>query len=434
MRCVPLFVCLALAPLFWSCDRFIPSKNHLVDAHSHQGEACPLKTAKEWQAFLERAADNKKWAVTCEDSACDEKYYAYVQTEVRGTFEKCANYVSSHPAISQCTQRLRRFTTAWLHQHDPENYGFNVNNHEYLTAQEAPDKPPGMMKVPQAIIDSLPSRTKVEAAARKSGLKYLTHNSALGGSRTFIFNPDPKGRYDQWFLLNLQDEKDAIKSQTPLSIIVVQKKTLEGKALPKVRLHFRDYTIYPETTGYRLQLHETNNGKCYSCHPNGVRQLIERRTPVLQAEPVLGEDHYGSAKVPRDFAEQRLIAFNRKLRSYGGADWTGQITPEDHGPALGGPQGCLECHNGESRAALNVSISMNQIRQKVMFELNMPYDSPMPALLERVQMSPHEVTMQDKIKLEKALEMNEALTDQFEAARFPTLKSWLLENPCTQGG
>jgi len=48
-------------------------------------------------------------------------------------------------------------------------------------------------------------------AARLNGWRYITHNSALAphdaapteGARTFIFKPDPSGRFDQWMLLNL---------------------------------------------------------------------------------------------------------------------------------------------------------------------------------------------------------------------------------------
>ena len=40
--------------------------------------------------------------------------------------------------------------------HDDSSYGFAVDNEAYFAAQEAPDKPPGMMKIPGIIEAALP--------------------------------------------------------------------------------------------------------------------------------------------------------------------------------------------------------------------------------------------------------------------------------------
>ena len=246
---------------------------------------CPYQTPEQWQQFLETAADNKKWVDTCEDSTCDSEYFQYVQENIQKVFETCQSYINHHEEIARCTQNMRRFTPPWLRQHDEVSYGFNVDNHTYLTDQDAPDKPQGMMKPPEEIVAALPNLGQVEEAARTHGWKYLTHDSALGGFRTFVIISDPQGRFDQWMLLNLQVGQSSITEDTPMSILSVQKKDAAGKPLSKVQIHFRDYTIqHNERGGYKLHLHENSNGKCYACHTNGMRQLIARRTPILDAQ------------------------------------------------------------------------------------------------------------------------------------------------------
>jgi hypothetical protein len=394
---------------------------------------CPLRTAEEWQQFLNHSADDNGWAVTCEDEGCDEKFWRHVRTKVQATLAACAGVIAQTPQLEKCTANFRRFVPVWLRQHDGESYGFNVDNHRYLAEQESSDKPEGMMVVPPEIVAALPDRKRVEEAARKHGFKYLTHDSAIDGIRTFVLNPDPKGRYDQWLLLNLKAGKSALASTTmPLSVLTVQKADASGRRLSKVRLHFRDYTINDESRPYTLENNESGNGKCYACHASGVRQLIARRTPVLEGKPARGETGFDEAGVnpPKDFAFSRLMEFNRRLRSYGQPDWDGKILPEDHGPVLGKAQGCTDCHDGKSRGVLNMSTSVSQVEKKVLAELGMPYDTPLPRLLERDQMKNPALLPHEERMLKNAFDAHESLTKDFEASRMPELKKWLLETPC----
>jgi hypothetical protein len=396
---------------------------------------CPYHTPEEWQQFLERYANNAKWVVTCEDEACDKDYYKHVSENVQNTFEICAAYIDRHPEIKKCTANMRKFTPAWMLQHSYEGYGFIDNNHNYLKAQDAPDQPPGMMKIPPAIVSALPYRSRVEKVARENGWKYLTHDSALDDFRTFIFISDPQGRFDQWFLLNLAGGKGdrSLKDTTPLSILTVQKKDQAGRKFAQVKLHFRDYTLMKTKTGYKLELFEANNGKCFSCHTSGIRQLIARRTPMTEASPVKGEAGYNaddSAPPPEDFGLKRLNEFNSKLRSYGMPDWDGQVRPEDHGPHLGAAQGCTDCHDGNTRGALYVSLSHSQLEKKLFHELSMPSDTHLVALLERSEMKNPELTSDESFALQKGFESHEDMTKEFENSRFPILKHWFLESPC----
>lgn len=391
---------------------------------------CSLDTPAQWQTFLNTVVNNPKWVNTCEDSVCDEKFYSYVISRVQDTLTACEPYLAAHPNTNACVERLKRFTPSWLRQHDFTSYGFNVDNEHYLADQESAHRPAGMMLVPPEIIEALPDRKKVEEVARLHGWLYLSHDSGLGGSRTFVILRDPQDRYDTWLLLNLRDGNKQIKNGQPLSMITVQKRDADGKKLEKVQLHFRDYTLESHGSDFHLALYPTNNGKCYSCHSNGVRQLIMRRTPILDAKPVRGENGFNEKgeTQEKDFAYKRLMEFNRRLRSYGRPDWEGKITPENFGPALGEAQRCTECHNGTVRSALSVAFSHAQVKQKVVSELMMPLNSSFAKLLEKEMTG--KMSSSEKAALESARATRKQIFADFESSRFPTLKKWLLEIPC----
>jgi hypothetical protein len=224
-----------------------------------------------------------------------------------------------------------------------------------------------------------------------------------------------------------------VTQDTPMSILVVQKKDAAGNRLSHVRLHFRDYTIEHRESGYTVNLHETNNGKCYSCHANGMRQLIARRTPILQSKPSRGEPGFkeqDDGPADPEFSFQRLMELNKKIRSYGNPDWNGMIHPENHGPALGQAQGCIDCHDGKTRGILTVATSHDQVQKKILLELSMPPDTDLPRWIERNEMQDPVLTLPEQRSLKKALEAHEDLLRDFEASRFTELKKWFLQTSC----
>ena len=392
-------------------------------------DACPYQTPQEWQQFLERQAADPRWVDTCENGPCDAARYQLVRDTVQSVFERCDAFLSRHENIARCAENLRAFTPAWLQQHSPDSYGFTLANDAYLAAQEGADKPEGMMRPPPALVAALPRRDRVEKAARENGWKYLTHDSALGGVRTFVLIPDPAGRFDQWLLLNFTGKtQPEIEPYTPMSFLAVQKQDRAGHALPRVRLHFRDYTLRRSAEGYRLSLREINNGKCYSCHVSGTRQLIPRRTPTLEAKPVKGDPD--GATSTRDFAYGRLVEFNARLRAYGMPDWDGLIVPGHHGPPLGAAQGCTSCHDGKTRGAITASTSVSQLERKLSLELSMPPEGDLRGLVERNEMHDPKLSQTEARTLDDAFAEHEQLERQFMAARPLELKRWLLASSC----
>ncbi len=395
--------------------------------------SCPLETPEQWQQFLERYAGDARWVKTCEDKPCDAGYSRLVRQKIQGVLDRCQSYLAAHPPIALCTSNLRDFVPSFLAQHSEDSYGFTVDNHTYLAAQEAADRPAGMMQPPPGLIAAMPLRVNLEIAARKNGWKYITHDTALGGVRTFVFIPDPEGRFDQWMLLNfVKKDQPAIDPATPMSFIAVQKKDAAGHDLPQVRLHFRDYDLVPSDGGFQLQLFEDRNGKCYSCHPSGVRQLIDRRTQVLEAQPVKGERGYDPSgkTAPPDFAYGRLQELNARLGSYGLPDWEGRIVPAHHGPAIGSALGCTACHDGSLRGVLTVSSSPRQVQHRVHDELVMPPTPGLVSLLERSENRRVKLSPSERSRLEAALQTHEELNRDYDESRLPELRRWLLEQPC----
>ncbi|MCX6129894.1 MAG: hypothetical protein NTX25_12645, partial [Proteobacteria bacterium] len=237
--------------------------------------------------------------------------------------------------------------------------------------------------------------------------------------------------FDQWLLLNLNDESPDLKDGTPLSVLTVQKRDRAGQVLKKIKVHFRDYQIaHDKRNRYTLELDQSANGKCYACHSNGVRELIARHTPVLQAEPLPNEMLYSK---PQDFAYQRLLEFNRRLRSYGSPDWDHKIHRDDHGPILGAEQGCTDCHNNQSRGSLSVSTSPAQIKRKILEDLTMPPVAQAEYLLEQEQLHNISNPAIGQSKLSDLREKHRRILDDYEKSRLPTLTKWLKEVPCESG-
>jgi hypothetical protein len=388
--------CLPAATLLAACADSASSETHLAS------EACPLKTPRDWQGFIDAVAEDERWVETCSDPlSCDAltEFAAHVESDVLGTFERCAEDLAENPPIASCTDRLQRFAPTWLSQHASYSYGFRQDNHDYLAAQ-----PEGMMDPPAALIAALPERLAVEAAALSNGWLYLSHDSALGGVRTFVAISDPRGRFDQWLVMNLENP-------VLLSFIAVQKESATGDDLPAVRLHFRDYLLHEVDGSWQLTLPEQHDGRCYSCHASGLRQLIPTSSSA---------------------------SFNDRLLSYGLPDWGDTLEPGDHGPPLGADLGCTSCHDGRLRGPITVSANQAMLAQKMVGQLSMqglapgrrvPDEAAMQLLARESAGSPP-LSSEEQGELDEARSRHAADYQDLVASRFPSWKSWTLERAC----
>ncbi|MCX6109870.1 MAG: hypothetical protein NTZ90_09755 [Proteobacteria bacterium] len=395
-------------------------------------QSCSMQSHTQWQHFLDAYAHDDRWGKTCEQD-CDAEYAQFVQQRIQNTFTTCADVLHADPVLTKCTANFRGFVSSWLQLHAANSYGFNLSNDQYHQSQEATDKPPGMMTVPSEIIAALPERSQVEHVARRQGWKYLTHVSAIRGTRTMIYIPDSSSQFDRWLLINYEHDPDRVDAHSEVAFLAVQKQSRSGQKLSRFPLRFRDYHVSQSSEGYQLSLSRNFSGKCFACHPSGVRPLIDIITPQTSAKPVSGESDFNqddAAPAPAGFARRRLDEFNAILASYGLPDWEGMIAPETLGPALGGAQGCTNCHDGKRRGALSIVTSWPHIEQKIASELSMPPQRALTRLVEKKLMHPDEFHAADAATLAAGIELQTQTQRAFAAERLPALVAWLTEHRC----
>ena len=94
---------------------------------------------------------------------------------------------------------------------------------------------------------------------------------------------------------------------------------------------------------------------CFTCHPNGMRQLSP--TP-------------GSVQ-SRDLSA--LEQMKSKISGYNNLDWGVAITPKGYGPHLGEKQNCTSCHNNRvtGRGAINYMTEPSHIEHKLHGDFSM---------------------------------------------------------------
>lgn len=379
-------------------------------------DGCRLKTLADWQTFLEASAEGATWVKTCGDlddcAATTGDFAEHVQRDIVQALAKCAPDLRATPRLAACTANLRRFAPAWLRQHQSDAYGFEQPNQEYFAAQVGADAPPGMMDPPAALLNALPARAAVEAAAQQNGWASLTHDSCLGGTRTFIHVQGPDERFEQWLLYGIDPAQPNLSQGQLVSFIAIQKQTADGTPLGAVRLHFRDYTLALDPAGWKVDLPVGGPGKCYACHTSGVRQLLTYPD--------------GAA------------AFNEQLGTYGLPDWNGTIEPDDYGPALGSALGCTHCHDGQLRGKLTVFTSEGMLYQKLLQQLSMRAfsgteavpDLAAMALQERERAGSEPLTDNEQQALDAARAQHRRDLDALMGSRLSELQAWLLTVRC----
>jgi hypothetical protein len=144
------------------------------------------------------------------------------------------------------------------------------------------------------------------------------------------------GDYDQWFLQDFT---------APFTAMIVFHR-------PTRHIYFFDYKM---KRGQMVQAHSVNN--CYNCHPSGLRTI--RTYAIKKTDKTL------------------LDAFNRRILSYGAADFGDNIDPKRLGPALDDDR-CTGCHEGRTRGKL-YRIHMRPLIYYFYKLHNMPPGAPLVA-------------------------------------------------------
>jgi hypothetical protein len=290
------------------------------------------------------------------------------------------------------------------------------------------------MELPVELLAALPDLDAVEQVAQDRGWPYLVHDSALGGTRIFFNLREPGGAFERWFVLAIDPMTRQAADPTIVSFIGLETPTNER---PRSRPHFRDYLVQAGASGWTAQLRADFGGKCYACHPNGLRQLLPGSGGIAEALPVRGEADFGSDVDRRQFGLTRLGTFNQQIASFAAPDWESSLETADHGPALGSSLGCTSCHDGETRGALSVMTSQGVLWQKLVGQLSMGQtgkgllvpDVPAMSLLERFT-SGAALSEADVRALDLARSRHEQDFQAFAGSRASDLEQWLLESGC----
>jgi hypothetical protein len=204
--------------------------------------------------------------------------------------------------------------------------------------------------------------------------------------------------HDKWIQFTYRDGGGPIERL--IDMIIVQK-VENGTPLARPKIHFRQFWRNeegrapllrdqhkgdPEVAGYSDDLHTGDN--CYSCHPNGMRELAPAPGTLRPTiATVTGDALAGLTGM--DLAVRRIEQFNGIMKSYGAVDWNGALDPTEHGPPMGRSISCANCHNNlipgpstptGSRGAINASTA--RYGYKVSEDLSMPMISA--SIMKRV--------------------------------------------------
>jgi hypothetical protein len=148
-----------------------------------------------------------------------------------------------------------------------------------------------------------------EVPADLSALPVVRFNNLeINGERELRWRAH--GEWDQWFLHDVTRKIHAV--------MAIHRQTR--------RVYFFEYAW----RGSILHL-KGSRENCYSCHASGPRLVRTYRISKVDAP--------------------RLASFNRKLLSYGAADFGTSLDPARLGPALDDGR-CMGCHNGRVRGRL----------------------------------------------------------------------------------
>ena len=165
-----------------------------------------------------------------------------------------------------------------------------------------------------------------------------------------------------------------------------------------------------------------------------MRQLIPRRTPILDARPVLGDPggyDGGAGAGPPGFAYDRLVELNARIRAYG---MPGLGRDRDaRAPRARAGRGCKAARTATTatpRGVLTVSTSTRQIQRKLSTELSMPPGEGLAGLLDKSEAARGSISPAEQQTLDEARAAHEGLWHDFDASRAPALRRWLLEYPC----
>lgn len=316
---------------FLLCLGLLASSN-LVNAAS-----CPEKSPKEWAEYFTQRSSNL---------SANRQTLQNIWRDCEATFRL--------NGVQACAERVvKRAEKEEFNRYNGHSMGWEVSDRDYLSSV-----PDGYLDMPREFKDGLPSN--IREIAKDKGWKVIQYDSRTVANppnrsygRTLVLVPGEK--VDKW----IQFTSDNTRGKGQLIDFVAMEKPTspDDKAKPY-------YTQYMRDSNGRNPTQRQSFDNCYSCHPNGMRELSPAPGSYSAADkPVLDE----MQEIMRNYTAGR-----------GGVDWGGKIHPEEYGPPMGEAQGCVKCHNNGdgrhefSRGAINYRHDRGHIRHKMNNDYSMP--------------------------------------------------------------
>jgi len=332
----------------------------LVPQWSSAG-SCPTKSTEEWIDWFKQRA--KTMAVNATTFETDLIKYG----------EDCGP-TWNLKGLSACSERLVGAAKARKKRSDAArkgSMGWEMSDEEYG------DRMPKKFKtLPSELQNGLPKNYR--EIAKQKGWKVFKYRSRTvpnppRGSRNRVLIVVEGAEDDKYIQFTISD--DPSQPNRPEQLIdylsVEHNKDNPDK---NAQLHFAQFWRDEQGKNPRNKLdisrsnshgHMTHDN-CYSCHPNGVREL--------SPEP----GSYTKEDAPT------LDYLKKKMGGYGKIEFNGALDPKAYGAPMGKEQGCVKCHNNyegthlQSRGALNYRTAEGHIAHKMTGDKSMPMTSLAP--------------------------------------------------------
>ncbi len=360
----------------------------LVPQMSKAG-SCPTKSTEDWiKWFEDKAKMMARNGETFEKEVID--------------YSKDCGPTWNLKGLSQCSERLVVAAKARAKREearrsgDNSSMGWEMSDKDY--ARQIPD---GMDELPDELKDGLPKNYR--EIAKQKGWKVFKYRSrtvpnppSSSFARVLIVAEDQvEGgkKVDKYIQFTISDDpNNPDKPERLIDYLAVE----HNKDNPdkNAQIHFAQFWRDADGTNAKNKIdRHMGFDNCYSCHPNGVREL--------SPEP---------GSYSKEDAETYAY-LKKKMGGYGKVEFNGALTPEAYGAPMGKEQGCTKCHNNyegthlQSRGALNYRTSQAHIAHKMNADLSMPVTSltPEKELQKTIDQIPYLLTPDELKKFQSGI-------------------------------
>ncbi len=352
---------------------------------------CPSKSKTEWLSFFKEEAD-KLGAST-----------NYYNKEIASYAKKCIP-TWNILGLGQCSKRIAIASEArYKTKTKGGSMGWEMSDKDYVNGI-----PKKLRTLPQELSDGLPENYR--EIAKNKGWKVFKYRSRTvpnpprsSYNRVLLVVPGPED--DKYIQFTISD--DLSKPNRPERLIdFISVEHNKNNPNKKAQVHF---TQFWRNSSGKKPVDKIHGGdgydSCYSCHPNGVREL----------SPEPGSYNKEDAK--------SLLEIKKMMSSYGEQEFNGALHREAWGAPKGSEQGCVKCHNNyqgkhlQSRGAINSRTSSMHVKHKMTQDFSMPVSSlnSEREIFELMDKIPYLLTESERLAFHKKMR-KEDQNDKFQFA------------------